>query len=111
MRTEFSLFGIIPVLIIFSDYGYFCYRLSQSSVKRLSVTRNFVEKYGQVEEVYGETSKSAPSDEPIEHHDLHPQIKVQFHGSETQETVAPKSPGPETEEEEISECKVECFFD
>ena len=71
--------------------------------------RNFAEKHGQEEEIYRKTSSSSISEEPIVKNDLHPQITVQSHVGRPQAMVAPRSSDPDIEEE-ISECKVDCFF-
>ena len=82
--------------------------MSQSSVNRLSVTRNFVEKHGEVEQVYRKLSKQSLSGETALVHDLSPKSTVtpQHSNSEhTQEKIAPKVPTIDVEEE-ISEIKV-----
>ena len=82
--------------------------MSQSSVNRLSVTRNFVEKHGEVEQVYRKLSKQSLSDETVLVHDLSPKSKVtpqQLHPEHTPEKIAPKVPTIDVEDE-ISEIKV-----
>jgi len=84
------------------------FSLSQSSVNRLSVTRNFVEKHGEVEQVYRKLSKQSLSDETVLVHDLSPKSKVtpqKPQPEHTPEKIAPKVPTIDVEDE-ISEIKI-----